>query len=361
MVQHFEEKLPEVSRTIATTVDAQTGELLYSGPAKNVVLEGSYTSKINVFCDGYKVVVQGNASRWNRVDNLFGYQTIEDCVAVYNQILSGLGLPHFSPAEGWFYRQTKEGEAPKKFSKGAKITQIDFTRNWSVGKGREFSFIRGASSMKLGRRVGRLFENGATVSWGGGSWKYDKLYIKSFDLIKHQKKRTLHLSPQEKAYYQSLIDYCNNFGCIREEQSLKQKYLERNNLSSYGLVREEDFKPHLNEIEDMFRRLEVNHMNYETIAEQLIEKGVCASAHSANSTEAVALKWLHGAPIDKTKRQYYEHRKRLLQIGIDIAIPHDVTRLPPQIRSSEKIELKELPVPPWYRLPQVKPQLRLVS
>jgi hypothetical protein len=94
-------------------------------------------------------------------------------------------------------------------------------------------------------------------------------------------------------------------------------------------------------------------MTYETIAEQLIKTGVCKSTQSANATESYALKWLHGSPLDKNKSQYHVHRSRLLELGLDISMPHDVSRLPPQIRSSEIIDLKLAVVPDWYQMPEI--------
>lgn len=360
VVQQHEKPLPTVSKAIMSTIDAQTGELLYDGPVKNRVFEGSYSSKINVFCDGHRVVVSGNPSRWNRSENLFGLLTIEDCINVYNPILLSLGLPALTPCTGWFYRQSDKDSSVKKFANGCEITQIDFTRNWSVGKGKEYSFLRGASSMKIGRRVGYLYPDGTSLTWGGGSYKYDKLYIKHNDLIRHQNKRTKSLAEDEKHYYQQVIDYCKNKGVVREEQSFKQKFLKRKNLNYYGLIREQDFELYLSDIETALKRLQVTHMTYETIAEQLLAEGVCKSSQSANSTEAIALKWMHGGYIDKTKSQYYEHRKRLLHIGIDIGVRHDVTRMAPQIRTSELIDLQLLKVPYWYRSPEKQQHLKLV-
>ena len=92
-------------------------------------------------------------------------------------------------------------------------------------------------------------------------------------------------------------------------------------------------------------------MTYETIAEQLIENGICKSTQSAYATESYALKWLHGTPLDRSRSQYHVHRNRLLELGIDISIPHDVSRLPPQVRSSEIIDLKPAQMPIWYKRP----------
>jgi len=241
---------------------------------------------------------------------------------------------------------------------------VDWTRNHRVGKGKEHSFLRGVSTLTIGRGLQPyLYPNGATVDWGnhklkikgeGSTYPYDKLYIKSEDLIAHRAKRLRQATHDEITYYDRLIEYCNDCGIVREEQSKKAPFLKKHGtLGFYGLTNEAEFMPYLNDIETAIKRLEVNHMTYETIAEQLIEKGVCKSSQSANATESYALKWLHGAAIDRRKSQYHVHRSRLLELGIDIAMPHDISRLPPQIRSNETIDFKLAEIPPWYRMPKI--------
>lgn len=354
--------LPLVGKHGIVRHDIATGELV-SDTVNSMQHEGSFSSNLNIRCTGYSVTVDGNPSRFNRSENLWGFNTIEQCVQVYNSILAQFDLPAFKQCTGVWHGQGQDGKKARLITDGAIIRHLDWTRNFTVGQGREHSFLRGASSLTIGRGLQPyLYPNGATLDWGshklkvkgeGSKYRYDKLYIKAMDLISKRSERLKNATQAEIIYYDRLIEYCQDCGVVREEQSKKAPFLKKyGTLAYYGLCQDTDFLPHLTDIETALKRLEVSHMNYQTIAEQLIKEGICNSAQSANTTESYALKWLHGSVIDKTKRQYHVHRSRLLGLGIDIAIPHDVTRLPPQIRSSEIIELKLAAAPEWYQMPQ---------
>ncbi|MFA0233077.1 hypothetical protein AB4491_29420, partial [Vibrio sp. 10N.261.45.A7] len=80
---HHSGGLPLVGRHVIERVDLETGEKL--PPSVNQkILEGSFSTKLTIRCDGYRVRVEGNPSRWQRQDNLFGLETIEQCVEIYN-------------------------------------------------------------------------------------------------------------------------------------------------------------------------------------------------------------------------------------------------------------------------------------
>lgn len=193
------------------------------------------------------------------------------------------------------------------------------------------------------------------------TYRYDKVYIKSFDLKKHRDERVSKgKSLEDSEYYDQLIDYCDSFGVVREEHSFKREFLRRKDLCFYGLVSEADFRPFLEDLEKAMKRLEVTHTEYESIADQLIGEGVCKSRQSANSTQSVYLLWLHGQKI-KRNSQYYVHSARLKEIGIDIAVDFDVTRLPIQIRRQEIIDVKPLPVPDWYQTAKVETVKKVVG
>lgn len=355
--------LPVVGNHGIIRHDIATGEKL-SDTVNSLKHEGSFSSGLNIRCTGFSVTVEGNPSRFCRSENLWGFTTIEQCVQVYNSILAHHGLPPFRRCTGVWYAQSPDGKKVRKVTDGAVMRHIDWTRNHAVGQGREQSFLRGLSSQTIGRGLQPyLYPNGDTVDWGthklkvrgeGPTYRYDKMYNKAKDLITHRSKRLKHASQEETNYYDRVIQYCQDIGIVREEQSKKAPFLKKHGrLAFYGLCTELDFLPYLTDIETAIQRLEVNHMTYETIAEQLIAQGICNSTQSANATEAYYMKWLHGGNIDRSKRQYHVHRSRLLQIGADIAIPYDATRLPPQIRSSEVINLRSAPVPNWYRMPSI--------
>ncbi|MDO9519704.1 MAG: phage/plasmid replication protein [Pseudohongiella sp.] len=104
----------------------------------------------------------------------------------------------------------------------------------------------------------------------------------------------------------------------------------------------------------------MTHTSYEAISDQLLADKIVSSTQSANATQAYAMKWLHGHNFERNS-QYYLHKSRLLQIGIDISIPYDVTRLPPTIKTSQIIQATHLQAPSWYRTSSMKNQLRLVA
>nr|AKN36250.1 hypothetical protein [Vibrio splendidus] len=84
-----------MGRHVIERVELETGENL--PPTVNQkILEGSYSTKLTIRCNGTRVRVEGNPSRWQRMDNLFGLQTLDECVAIYNHILASYNLPPFT-------------------------------------------------------------------------------------------------------------------------------------------------------------------------------------------------------------------------------------------------------------------------
>ena len=159
---------------------------------------------------------------------------------------------------------------------------------------------------------------------------------------------------EEIGYIEKVIQHCENEGIIRDEREFKRAWLSRRNLCMYGMAKESDFELHLNDIEMMIERLEMSTVDYEMISDQLIERGICRSRQSANATQAYAFSWLHGQDIDRKKSQYYEHRRRLLELGIDIAIRHDISRAIPQLKRQRDIHVASALPPSWYRMPKVQ-------
>jgi len=356
---HFQ-PLPIVGSQMVSRIDIATGEPVSESPSPKKV-EASHSTTLSIRCNGTRVSVSGNPSRFNRPDNLFGFTRLSDCIAVYNQILIEHGLPPFTAVTDYWYRQSEEGSKAQLFSDGAMIDRIDITRNFSVSSGKEFSFIRGLSTQSICKgKQPNLYPNGATVDWYKGSTSlYKKVYKKSQELTENKKKNLKNSTYEDIKNYEKLIEWCDSNGILREEHEFKSQWLRRNKLCFYGMTKENDFINYLGDIETAMKRLQIMKFDYETIAEQLIKKNIVNSHQSANATQAVAHKWLHGSIISKNT-QYYVHRRRLLPLGIDISIPHDVSKMPPQIRSNEIIEVKYVQPPSWYRMPQVR-HLKLAS
>lgn len=87
--------LPLVGRHVIERFELETGERL--PPSVNQkILEGSFSTKLTIRCDGQRVRVEGNPSRWQRMDNLFGLKTLDECVAIFNHVLVQYHLPPFT-------------------------------------------------------------------------------------------------------------------------------------------------------------------------------------------------------------------------------------------------------------------------
>ncbi len=112
----------------------------------------------------------------------------------------------------------------------------------------------------------------------------------------------------------------------------------------------------------MIKRNEMNNFDYETISDQLINNEIVKSRVSANATQLYVMAWLHGQNLKSIlkKSQYYEHRRRLLSLGIDITIPHDTSRHQPLILRQREITVSNAFPPDWYKMPRLQ-NLRAVA
>lgn len=344
--------LPIVSTTVSEVYDPETGEHLKTKTDIKQI-EGSFSSSINVNCNGSKVFIEGNPSRFNRADNLFGFTTFDECIRVYNLILLELGLPPFTKNTGFDSYQGRDGKTANFVPNGAVFTRIDITENLIVGRGNEDAFIRGLSTQTMGKGIEpHLFPNGKTVQWKTGLWlvkNYDKGYLIEKLLKKERKK----LSEDHVTYLETLVAYCREEGIVRNEKEFKSDFLKRKNLHLYGKIDENDFINHLTDIDKLLERIDMSTSDYTTIAEQLLEVGAVDTERKANTTSDVAFKWLHGSAIKLKKSQLQEHKRRLKSIGIDISIPFDVSKRMPQIKNERVISVKTAAPPHWYRMPKV--------
>lgn len=362
--QEHEHDLPVVCDVFTITVDANTNELL-STRQPRFKHEGSFSSSVTIHVQGRKVRVEGNPSRINRLDNLFGYERIDQCIAVYNHLLAEYGLPGFTKGTRVFQRQSTSARG--KFdemlvSDGAVIERIDLTTNVSVGEGNVLAYLRGVSSQRIGHSIGFLYPNGRTVAWTpkgngkGGRLQYRKAYDKAFELEQHllpRFKRLFGETSPEYAHAVRVRDYCQQYGVVRMEQELKAEYLKREGLCFWGLFDESKFIG----IHDAFLaiddRLKVTAMDIASISEQLIHEGIVDTVRAANTTAMYAIQWMHGQVFDFSKRQVQQHAARLNKIGINIRNACDTSRFAPVfVRQAREIEKTTvLPIPSWYKRP----------
>lgn len=363
--QEHAHDLPQVCDVFSLKVDAHTGEEL-SRSQPRFSHEGSHSTFLTIHVSGRKVTVEGNPSRYGRLDNLFGFQNLTQCISVYNAVLAQYGLPPFTPCT---FRKLRDGESGSKFSDwvtdGARIHRVDLTTNYSVGAGNVDCYLRGVSSQRIGRNIGYLYPNGKTVAWTpsgggkGGRLQYRKIYDKANELVYSQSsllpriKRIYGEDSNEFKYVSRIHSFCVERGIVRFEQELKSEFLQRENLCHWGLFNESKFLELHREFLDVDKKLKVSAMDFLTIAESLKIHDVVKSTQAANATASFYLQWLHGAPVAVKDRQFKEYASRLNKIGINIRNAPDLSKFSPVIIKEvrEITKCADIVIPNWYRMP----------
>lgn len=357
--QEHDHDLPIVCDIFTLTIDAHTDEVL-STRQPRFKHEASFSTSVTISVQGRKIRVEGNPSRVGRLDNLFGYSTVEQCISVYNSLLREYGLPGFTRCTRLDIRAGTSGaKSGDRVSDGAKIERIDLTTNVAVGSGNVVSYLRGVSSQRIGHSIGFLYPNGRTVTWTpkgngkGGRLQYRKAYDKSFEMDQNclpKIKRLFGEDSPEFNYVRQVRDYCADQGVVRMEQELKSELLQREALCYWGLFKESRF----NELHDEFlgvdEKLKVTAMDIVSISEQLIAEGICDTTRAANTTAMYAIQWMHGQSFDFSKRQVQEHAARLNRIGVNIRNACDTSRFAPVfVRQCREVTKSTLAIPSWYK------------
>lgn len=341
------EPLPIVASKIKSQTDIETGEVdfnLFSA----ISHEGSFSTSCRITCDGNKVTFDGNISRFGRMDNFVGFDSIYDAVAAINVLLFSYGLPPFT--EGEFLDYSQSGNKVKKIYTGAVFSRLDITENFATCYKKADTVLRGLSSVSISGRPGYLYPNGKTVQWylnedGSGSRrKILKVYCKATDLMIHKPKDA---GDECLEYRDRLREYCVNNGIIRLELGMRTEELKSQGLRHFGQFSDVDSKSVLIKHREMvFGGVMITVHSYEAVESTLIELG--CTDYVAKDCQLIVDSWLGGVDMkQRLKRtRFYERRAVLKTIGLDIGVRHDVTRSPIKMRV---IDIKPASVPEWYQ------------
>lgn len=358
--QEFDFDLPVISDTAFLAVDTMTNELI-STSYKPFTHEGSYSSSVKIRITGRKITIDGNPSRINRQDNLFGFETIDQCISVYNDLLAKYNLPAFTRCTRFEIRQGESGaKSSHLWADGCCIHRIDLTTNIAVGEGNEMSYLRGLATQRIGHSIGFLYPNGRSVDWTssgngkGARLQYRKAYDKAYEIMdKHlpKVKRVFGEGSAEYKYAQDIYDYCKSAGVVRLEQELKDEFLKRENLSFWGLLNEGKFKQLHDEFLNVDQRLTVTKMDMASIAQELLHKNIVPNSRAANQTAYYALLWMQDQELVCSQRTFETHAARLNRIGINIRNRCDIKTFSTVfIREMREINpVKNIHPPQWYK------------
>lgn len=364
--QDFDHDLPLIGDVITRRFDVDTDELLSSSvPA--FFAEGSYSTTFRIHVCGRRITVDGNPSRLNRLDNVFGIPNLEGCMRVINALLAEYGLPAMTKCRK--IQRLQDGSCSVD---GVVFQRLDLTSNFYVGQGNERAYLRGISSQRYRNSIGYLYPDGNTTVWtpkGGekaGRLVYPGNYAKAAELECHllpRVKRTFGDDSEEFQYVSQLRDWCRSVGMVRSEIKCRSEFLKREGLQFWGLFDEDK----LVEIHRGFlmigEKCEINNFDVLTVADELMAKKIVDTRKAAMTTAGYAHLWQSGQNFNFETSAVKTHRARLRQIGIDIKLPYDGTRHGVVfIRNVREVERKfQTEIPAFYRHAVVPRHLQLVA
>jgi len=366
--QDYDYDLPQVGDVITRRFDAET-EALLSTSVPAFFAEGSYCTTFRIHVCGRRITVDGNPSRINRLDNVFGIDSLDGCFRVINALIAEYGLPPLTRCTS--VQRLQDGSA---IANGAVLQRLDLTSNFYVGQGNERAYMRAISSQRYRNSIAYLYPDGNTCVWtpkGGekaGRLVYPGNYAKAAELDAHllpKVKRSYGEESDEYRYVRDLRDWCASVGMVRSEIKCRSEFLKREGLSFWGLFDESK----LVEIHKGFlmvgNRLEVTNYDELTIAQQLVAEGICKNTKAAYTTSQYVSLWRAGQDFDFEKSAVKTHRARLRQLNIDIKVPYDQTRHGTVFTFTRNVREVEVTfaaqVPEFYRHAVVPRHLQLVA
>jgi hypothetical protein len=375
--------LPVVGSEFRVVHSLETGELL-----RETVVgfrhEGSFDSSLHIRSDGSMVTVKGNPSSFDRPDNLFGFHSVGVTVDRINRELSILGLPEFdsersnenvrSGSTVIFRAKPSPGVRAHEFNphfdvdngrqaahtdtmlgdERARISRIDITEN--IATSGAVDFIRHLSTYVHHGKAGNLYPNGRTVDWGKGSRRvYQKYYDKAYDLEQKIKKLAKSFNSRNRSkiiehieYLSRLKMWCEENGIVRRETTFKSTELIDRKLifieswsceTMSNVIRPYQFH----------KKINIEETRFDGVADQLLAMGL--SERVARQAELIHTAWVNGSDVRAlcgTERNFYRYRNHLLNVGVDIRNPCDISRLTLRVHRSE---YREIEPPSWYAMP----------
>lgn len=289
---------------------------------------GSHETSIQISCNGVFVSLSGNAGRFSRRDNLFGYG-IRETVQKASCLCMDQGLPQFTPGF-----TAGNGQ----YVRGAKVSRLDITANYATGsESQARAFIRWLANRSVSRmKKGRA---GDESVWFVNSRHMIKAYIKHIEMEKHG------MSKEDQLY-----QWCKDQGIVRVEVELKRRMLQTEGIDHLEAITEE-------------KLVEIYHRETEILkrVDRSDEPDIIDSLPARYRMTAAA--WLAGEDVRNfmSNGTLYRHAKVLREFGLDILEPRNIVKFPTKVNV---IELKPVSPPDWYQFNDTyndQPAMRLVS
>lgn len=327
---------PEFVGSLRFGVD-ENGEVAYEAGQGRIV-EGSWSSKCQVTSHGGFVRFSGNPSRFDRADNLFGFD-LDECMRRVNQLMAKLGLPAFTqgrriqvleaPGEGHkpvrLVGADEELGGVKDQWTGCRFSQLDLTRNYSAG------------SDFLAKLAIRSYQAKARARMKKGSYGEEtamfyntrhtiKAYRKGPDMAVH--------CPES-----NWIEWANQAGIVRHEVSLKYRTLSDLGLCYWGNC-------------DMGRLIELFERETAFLAEPDCSLDPMAVECCPAKSRVIYAAWLKGEDVRSmmSRATFFRHKKVIQETcQVDIGEVRPRADVVPIVRVVE-LRAAEAPAGYWQQV-----------
>jgi hypothetical protein len=232
--------------------------------------------------------------------------------------MDDLGLPQFVRAERRFVPGVGVEWGCAGGVSAARFSRLDVTGNFSAGVGAG-DVLAWLGAQQPGRCRARVYGDGGTVEWGGGSrYMYFKAYDKAAELLR-------------RGAVADVVEYCRAVGLVRFELSLKAVWCSKRR-AVWGSVTDEELEGVL-----------MDRVN--SVVGQGVE--VRHVLDVPMPYLGTLLLWEQGVDVASrlSRATFYRHRRYLRGLGIDIAVAKSsVSRMWPV----RVVRLERLEPPEWY-------------
>ncbi|WP_423824058.1 phage/plasmid replication protein [Salinisphaera sp. SPP-AMP-43] len=310
--------------------------------------QGSHDSSLRIRSDGYRVEISGNPSRYNRPDNVFGFKTVNECMALYNELLRDLGLPEFTKGHG--LDRAKSGTV--KVVDGARFSRVDLAWNYEAGSSANVAHaLRGLSASSRRGSAFLVGKDGMVYS-GAKDYVRVKYYDKAKEMQSHSRKACA-----KDETRRTVQAWAESVGLLRFEVELGRKYLLEHQMNGW-IMWDDERAQAIAAGYDKVRDMTFATTDYQHIADDLENRFEFKPGRALKAQHA-ALAWLAGEDLRQSmsKSAFYRVTADLRLVGVDVRAPCNVAALPVRVRV---VDLSAAQVPSWYERPS-RPSLRLVA
>nr|CAA47172.1 unnamed protein product [Pseudomonas sp.] len=310
---------------------------------------GSFDTSLVCRCDGQKVELSGNVGRYNRADNVWNYDLAETLQKASDYVAQEYGLPGFTAGEC----RVKPSLSKHDYDlglwsewTGAVFRELHVTRNYYVGSEALACEAMRYMGEQRASRVAKGKYGDETIVFGKQHGKLHKrlvVYRKAQEMLAHAKGDEAKKRVKASEEYQ----FARDMGLIRIECKWGRDFLRDNGLRFVG-------DANMAKVISIFERESGFLLNVSA------DRAARVVSEMPSKIRSSALHWIRGDDLRVLlpRATYFRHVKALREFGIDATEPRSkqegaAETLQRLLDDLPQFELRELPAPDWYGLPDL--------